>query len=158
MGMRRSLTFLFALTFPFLANADGSKYYTKDDACIFHTTAFETGEQIAYGKPVSGKYQQLLYGAEFNYQDDVVEPLQLAYGFYVIANRLGDRRASARIAWANHYLNHYTADKILSAIYRKYSLAYLQKCFVQNNAEGGGDDSDRRMMNDNNFHLYMYDR
>ena len=135
-----------------------NSYYVSGDKCIFSSTvpAFELAERIAYGEPVARQYEQLLYGEEFNYRDDVIEPLHLAYGLYLIAERIGDTRGKARMKWAEHYIHPQYKDRVMSAIYRKYSLAYLKGCFSINSKTVNEIKKAPSASKGRNYDLYMH--
>lgn len=135
-------------------------YYTQRDNCIIsgNPNPFALGERIAYGENISRKFENLLYGKNFNPNEDVIEPLQVAYAFYLIAERIGDARARARQDWVIPYMPPSFRDRVASAIYQKYSAGFLAKCFAsglksQNKVNNQNDDE---IIKDNNYFLYMY--
>ncbi len=136
--------------------AEAGDYYKDDDKCVIEGMpgAFEIGDKIAYGEPIANKYEHILIGDEFNKNDDIIEPLHVAYAFYIIAERIGDPRGVVRQRWAEPYMDVETKDKIISAVYRKYSATYLQKCLSVNNnvVEKNKKDIDK----DTNYYLYMH--
>lgn len=130
-----------------------ASYYTGREKCIIENrpSAFEIGDKIAYGEPIASKYEYILEGDDFNPNEDVLEPMQVAYAMYVISERIGDTRGAARQRWAEPYMDMAKKDKVISAIYRKYSASYLYRCFSISSEE-----SYKTPAQDSNYQLYIY--
>lgn len=129
----KNISYAFFAFFLTLGSSANAQYYKGREQCIVleKTDALETGDQIFYGTPIANKYIAVLEGEEFKSTDNI-EPIDIAYGLYIIADRIGDDRAKPRKKWADRYLSPIRRDKIISAIYRKYSARYLEKCFAIN--------------------------
>ena len=107
---RKTLSrYLFALSFTFLLfpfdgralgfSKSNHYYVSGKDSCVFpnYPSAFDLGDGIANGEPISRQFESLLHGAEFDPKKDVIEPLHLAYAFYVVAERVGDKPSKTKL-------------------------------------------------------------
>ena len=105
------------------------KKYTATDRCVVkgEPDAVLTGNMIAYGQPITMKYDKILSRTG----EDIppVEPHQLAYAFYIIADEINDNRGKERMAWIEHQMNPEDASEIRSIINDKYLVSHLEKCF-----------------------------
>lgn len=108
------------------------KRFTAVDRCLFKgkPNAFITGEKIAYGEPLTAQFEQLLYVAEGKEEGEPVPPHHLAYAFYTIADRIGDKRAAARKDWLKPYLTDEKPEDLEQTLHKKFMDSYLEKCFA----------------------------
>lgn len=105
------------------------KQYTALDRCIVKDDpeAYALGEAIAYGQPITAKFNVIL--SRTGEDTDPVQPMQLAYAFYIIADEIHDSRAKARMAWLEKYLKPEEAKEVQSIINDKFLISNLEKCF-----------------------------
>ena len=112
------------------------KKYTALDKCLLKDDpeAYALGDAIAYGQPVTARYNLILSRVGDGSDLDPIQPHQLAYAFYIIADEIRDNRAKARIIWIEKTMTPEDAADIRSVIEDKYLVSHLEKCFSVPNA------------------------
>ncbi len=107
------------------------KKYTAVDKCIVHEglSPFDLGEAIIYGEPITDQYHIILSLTGDINDVDPVEPHQLAFAFYLIADKIHDIRAPQRIEWLKSKMQPNDIETITNIIETKYLSSYLEKCF-----------------------------
>lgn len=105
------------------------KRYTALDKCIVKgdPEALALGNDIAFGQPITAKYNVIL--SRTGDDTNPVEPRQLAYAFYVIADEIDDRRAKERMEWIEKQMKPEEAAEVRSIIDDKFLVSNLEKCF-----------------------------
>ncbi|MDB2415279.1 hypothetical protein N9W34_05855 [Rickettsiales bacterium] len=109
-------------------------YYTAErDKCLVNgmPSAFSLGDALSYGTAIAKNYSYILQSVQFS-NEYYPEAAELAYAFYIIADRIGDPRAKAKIEWLYNYVTPEGKELVKTIIYRKFSKPYLQKCFSVN--------------------------
>lgn len=106
------------------------KKYTATHKCRIdgRPDAYLLAQNIAYGKPITDKYHLML--SRTGDEIEPVQPHQLAYAFYLIAAKIRDIRAKARIEWMEKYMEARDSEEIRSIVNDKYLLSHLEKCFT----------------------------
>lgn len=128
-------------------------YYVEQERCPLggRPSAFELGDKIAYGDPIAYEYQFILED-EFS-RDEIIEPLYIAYGLYIIAEKIGDKRGAPRQRWAESYLDRVISARVDHAIDMKYSYAHLQRCFSIN---GVVKENNKTINQNSNYLQYLW--
>jgi hypothetical protein len=128
------------LLFPYNVSAKDAydhlkeRFYTAArDECIVtgKPSAVEIGNALAHGTAVGKNFAHVLSSQQF---DDIYypSPVDLAYGFYLIAQRIGTPNTKRQIDWLHPYVNPQSLEIVQTIIFRKYSNSYLRKCFSVN--------------------------
>jgi len=106
------------------------KKYNATDRCVVpgNPEAIELGNAIAYGQPLTAKYDRILSRTG----EDIapVEPHQLSYALYIIADKIRDNRAKERMSWIENKMQPKEIENIKSIIADKYLISHLEKCFT----------------------------
>lgn len=105
------------------------KKYTATDRCVVpgEPEAFATGNAIAFGQPLTVKYDRIL--SRTGEDIEPVQPHQLAYAFYIIADEIRDSRAKERMTWMEKQMSPENAAEVRSIIQDKFLISHLEKCF-----------------------------
>ncbi len=106
------------------------KRYTATDRCVIggYPEAFAIGDAIAYGQPLTAQYDKIL--SRTGEEIPPVEPMHLAYAFYIIADSLNDNRGKARMLWLENQMLPGETLEIQSIINDKFLNSHLEKCFT----------------------------
>lgn len=103
--------------------------YTALDRCIVRgdPEAYALGDAIAYGQPITAKFNIIL--SRTGEGKENIQPHQLAYAFYVIADAIRDSRAKQRMEWMEKSMKPEDIREIRSIINDKFLTSNLAKCF-----------------------------
>lgn len=110
-------------------------YHTSDNyECILEgkPNPLSLGNKISQGKIRSNKYNKILESRAFGTDLRSLDSIYVAYGLYVIAERIGDRESKKRQYWLARYIPPVVRQKITDTIHAKYSTNYLRECFSKN--------------------------
>lgn len=106
------------------------KKYTATDRCVVsgEPEAYAIGNAIAYGQALTVKYDRIL--SRTGEDIDPVQPHQLAYAFFIIADDIRDTRAKERMEWMEKQMPPKESAEVRSIMHDKFLASHLEKCFA----------------------------
>jgi len=113
-------------------DAEKELFYTAvRDKCIVSgkPIAIDIGDALANGTAINRDFSHVLASQQFG-EEYFPTPVELAYAFYLIAERIGNPGAKQKMDWLYPYMDPGSVEIIKTIIYRKYSNRYLRKCFA----------------------------
>ncbi len=90
--------------------------------------AFFLADSVLYGSPLVQNPEVMLNPEHL--RKDSISSHDVAYAYYVIAERIGDKRAAGGKARMMKYLKEQDAANVEAYIDKKYLQSYLRKCFA----------------------------
>tara|TARA_B100001564_G_C20514689_1_gene612286 strand:- start:134 stop:664 length:531 start_codon:yes stop_codon:yes gene_type:complete len=116
--------------------------YSITHQCLFkhREDPYIIAEHLIHGRPINHLYQKILnpglpreaFSTNIAQEDDSIPVHYTAYALYMIAQKLGDKRATPRIKWLNSMVEPDEQEALKEYLNHKYLTNFLRKCFKIN--------------------------